>query len=70
MTDNPQGEHPETTDQDTNPEEPVKPKHEWVFRNRLPIYDRIGEVVKLAIDATKQQLESDRRKLKRLQYGS
>ena len=48
----------------------MKLKHEWVYKNRLPIYDRIGEVVKLAIDATKQQVESDRRKLRRLQYGS
>lgn len=45
-------------------------KHEWVYKNRLPIYDRMAEVVKLTIDATKQQLEADRRKLRRLQYGS
>jgi hypothetical protein len=64
------GGDPEATDQGTHPEEPVKPQHEWVYKNRLPIYDRMAEVVKLTIDVTKQQLESDRRKLRKLQYGS
>lgn len=43
---------------------------EWVYRNQLPIYDRMGEIIRLTIKATEQQLKADRRKLRKLQYGS
>jgi len=48
----------------------AKPQYEWVYKKHLPIHNRIAEVVKLTLDAAKQQLEVDRRKLRKLQYGS
>jgi len=50
-------------------EEPEKPKHNWQYKKRLPIYDRMSEILKLAITATEKQVEAERRKLEKLQYG-
>lgn len=56
----------ESTDQ-TADDEPVKP--EWKFRDRLPIQDRMAEVIRLTIKATQDQIEVERKKLRKLQYG-
>ncbi len=46
------------------------PKHEWVYKDRLPIQGRMTEVVKLAKQAAETELAGLRRKLKKMQYGS
>jgi hypothetical protein len=38
--------------------------------DRFPIYDRMRDVVEKTIDATKLQLEHERKKLRKLKYGS
>lgn len=45
-------------------------KPEWVYRDQLPIHTRMSEIIRLTIKATEQQLKADRRKLRKLQYGS
>lgn len=47
-----------------------EPEPEWKYRKRFPIHDRMSEIIKLTIKATEQQLAADRRKLRKLQYGS
>ena len=47
-----------------------EPQPEWVYRRQLPIHNRMAEIIKLTIQATEQQLKADRRKLRKLQYGS
>jgi hypothetical protein len=46
----------------------VKP--EWKHRTRFPIQDRMAEVIRLTIKATQSQIEVERKKLRKLQYGS
>ena len=50
-------------------EESAGPQHNWKYTTRLPIYDRMSEILKLAITATEKQLEAERRKLRKMQYG-
>ena len=42
----------------------------WRYAKQLGIQTRTADVVRLAIKATTQQLEAERRKLKKLTYGS
>ena len=48
----------------------MNPPPEWKYKNRFPIHDRMENIIKLTIDATKSELESARKKLRKLQYGS
>ena len=48
--------------------EPVKP--EWKFRKNLPIQERMAEVIRLTIEASRKQIEAERKKLRKMQYGS
>jgi hypothetical protein len=49
-------------------QEEVSP--EWKFRRQLPIQERMAEVVRLTIKATRSQIEAERKRLRKLQYGS
>lgn len=42
----------------------------WRYANRLGIQGRTADVLRIAIKATGQQLEAERKKLKKLTYGS
>lgn len=44
-------------------------KPEWKFRQRLPIQDRMADVIHKTLDATRKQLELERKKLRKMQYG-
>lgn len=44
-------------------------KHAWEYRNRLNIHNRMTEVIKLTLDAARQELAATKRKLKKIQYG-
>lgn len=57
----------ESTDQATDGDA-VKP--EWKHRTRFPIQDRMSEVIRLTIKATQSQIELERKRLRKLQYGS
>jgi len=46
----------------------VKP--EWKFRKNLPIQERMAEVIRLTIEASRKQIEAERKKLRKMQYGS
>jgi hypothetical protein len=48
----------------------VKPQAQWVYKERLPIQDRMKEVVQLTIKAAESELVAARKKLRRMQYGS
>ena len=50
-------------------EEEERPKYNWKFKERLPIYDEMSKVINLTIKAAEKQLEADRRKLRKIQYG-
>ncbi len=43
---------------------------QWQFKERLPIQDKMIEVVKLTREAYEQELASLRKKLRKIQYGS
>jgi hypothetical protein len=43
---------------------------EWKYQKEFPIQGRMREVIKLTIEATKAELEKNRKKLRKLQYGS
>ena len=45
-------------------------KADWRFAKQLGIQHRTSEVIRLAIGATRKQLEQERRKLNKLKYGS
>lgn len=45
-------------------------KPQWEYRKRLNIHSRMEEVVKLTLEAAKQELATTKRKLKKIQYGS
>jgi hypothetical protein len=47
-----------------------QPQHEWKYQESFPIYGRMKQLINLTIKATEQQLVADRRKLRKLQYGS
>lgn len=42
---------------------------EWKYQKEFPIQGRMREVIKLTIEATKAELEKNRKKLRKLQYG-
>lgn len=44
--------------------------NEWRYAEQFGIHRRTAEVVKLAIQATQAQLLSERKKLRKLKYGS
>ena len=67
--DSSRGGSPETADE-TSDGEDVESKPEWKFVNRMPIYDKISDFIRLSIKTAEQQLKADRRKLRKLQYGS
>lgn len=48
-------------------EQPKPPT--WEYKNRLAIHGRMAEVIKKTIEATKLELEAQRKKLRKLQYG-
>lgn len=50
--------------------EPEKKAPEWEYKERLPIHDRMLEVVKLTKEAAEAELAATRKKLRKLQYGS
>lgn len=50
--------------------EKTEPQAEWKYQNEFPIQGRMREVVKLTLEAAKAELEKNRKKLKKLQYGS
>lgn len=52
----------------TKDEDPKGP--EWAYKTKLPIQDRMVEVVKLSKHAAEQELAAVRRKLRKIQYGS
>ena len=43
---------------------------EWKYVNKFGIHARMTEILKLTIEATKKQLEHERKKLQRIKYGS
>ena len=45
----------------------MKPR--WEYRERLGIHRHMAKVIELTIEATKQQLKHERKKLKKLKYG-
>jgi hypothetical protein len=45
-------------------------KAQWAYKERLPIHNRMKEVVGLTIKAAQAELEAARRKLRKLHYGS
>ena len=59
------GDHRQESDEATHH---VKPS--WRFANQLGIQRRTAEILRLAIKATGQQLEAERKRLKKLTYGS
>ena len=62
------------TDQD--PAEPVEPdeghsvKPEWKFKQQLPIQERMADVIRKAKAAAEAQLVLERKRLRKMQYGS
>lgn len=42
----------------------------WQFKERLGIQDRMSDVVQKTLAAAKQELETTRKKLRKMQYGS
>ena len=48
--------------------ENVTPK--WKFQKNLPIQGRMADVIRQTIEATKKQIEAERKKLRKMQYGS
>jgi len=44
--------------------------NEWRYANQFGIHRRTAEVIKLAIEATQAQLLTERKKLRKLKYGS
>ena len=51
-------------------ESEVEQQAKWKHQKEFPIQGRMREVVKLTIEATKAELEKNRKKLRKLQYGS
>lgn len=43
---------------------------EWRYANHLGIHRRMKEIIQLSMATTKKQLEHERRKLRKLKYGS
>lgn len=43
---------------------------QWTYKDRLPIQDRMIEVVNLSRQAAEAELAGLRKKLRKLQYGS
>lgn len=54
----------------SDPKESDKPSHEWSYRQRFPLQDRMLEVVKLSKEAAEAELAAARVKLRKLMYGS
>lgn len=57
----------ETTDEDGSQ---VKTEATWEFKERLPIQDRMVEVISLTRKVAEQELNLLRRKLRKMQLGS
>jgi hypothetical protein len=57
-------------DQEKKEGPPEAKAPEWTYKTRLPIQDRMAEVVKLTKQAAESELAVLRRKLKKMQYGS
>lgn len=43
---------------------------EWKFRKNLPIQERMADVIRKTIAASQEQLKLERKRLRKMQYGS
>lgn len=45
-------------------------KAQWKYVDGLPIHARMRDVVQQTIDVTRKQLDHDRKRLRKLKYGT
>lgn len=61
---------PEGQAEEKAEKEPERPRASWKFKTRLPIQDRMEEIIKLTIAAHEKELARLRRKLEKMRLGS